>query len=331
MKVSAPIHIIKGSDPVLVADRLSAVVDELVGERDRTETVDELSGDDYECAAIAMAAASVSMFGERVVVARNAGRFGADEVGPLLTYLADPNPTSVVVVAWEKPVAVNSKPLPKKLTDAVKAAGGVIHDSDPPVQAKQRSAWLDSRLADSPVALTPAAKQLIADRFGEDVGRVGGVLGVLEASFPAGTKLGPDDVEPFLGDAGSVPPWELTDAIDGGNVALAVERLQRMLRGDRHPLQVMATLQTHYERILRLDGAGCRSEADAAALLGMKGSTFPAKKALGAANRLGGKGVASAIRLLARADADLRGASAWQPELVMEVLVARLARLSGRR
>lgn len=329
--MSAPIHIIKGSDPVLVADRLSAVVDELVGERDRTETVDELSGDDYECAAIAMAAASVSMFGERVVVARNAGRFGADEVGPLLTYLADPNPTSVVVVAWEKPVAVNSKPLPKKLTDAVKAAGGVIHDSDPPVQAKQRSAWLDSRLTDSPVALTPAAKQLIADRFGEDVGRVGGVLGVLEASFPAGTKLGPDDVEPFLGDAGSVPPWELTDAIDGGNVALAVERLQRMLRGDRHPLQVMATLQTHYERILRLDGAGCRSEADAAALLGMKGSTFPAKKALGAANRLGGKGVASAIRLLARADADLRGASAWQPELVMEVLVARLARLSGRR
>ena len=33
---------------------------------------------------------------------------------------------------------------------------------------------------------------------------------------------------------------------------------------------------------------------------------------------------------LARADLDLRGAKAWPPELVMEVLVARLARLSRR-
>lgn len=328
---NAPIHVVKGSDPVLVVDRLAAVVDELVGERDRTEAVDELAGDDYECGAIAMAAASVSMFGDRIVVARNAGRFSTEEVAPLVAYLADPNPTSVVVVAWEKPVAATAKPFPKKLADALKAAGGVIHDSDPPVQAKQRSAWLEARLVGSSVVLSSSAKQLVAARFGEDVARVGGVLAVLEASFPTGAKLGPEDVEPFLGEGGSVPPWELTDAIDSGNVATAVERLQRMLRGDRHPLQLMATLQTHYERILRLDGAGCRSEQEAAALLGLKGSTFPAKKALGTANRLGGQGVARAIRLLAQADVDLRGASAWQPELVMEVLVARLARLSGRR
>jgi DNA polymerase III subunit delta len=79
---------------------------------------------------------------------------------------------------------------------------------------------------------------------------------------------------------------------------------------------------------LALDGADVRTEKDAAALLGMKGSTFPARKALETARRLGSDRIAQAVQLVARADLDLRGARAWPPELVLEVLVARLARLS---
>ena len=109
--------------------------------------------------------------------------------------------------------------------------------------------------------------------------------------------------------------------------------LQRMMSaGERHPLQIMATLHGHYARMLRLDGAAVRDEAQAAEVLGMKGSTFPAKKALTQARRLGHDGVVDAIRLLAQADLDLRKfAKDWPEELVMEVLVARLSRLGPRR
>ncbi len=50
-------------------------------------------------------------------------------------------------------------------------------------------------------------------------------------------------------------------------------------------------------------------EKSAAALLGLRGSTFPARKALDQTRRLGPQGVARAIDLLAGADLDLRGAS----------------------
>jgi DNA polymerase-3 subunit delta len=63
-------------------------------------------------------------------------------------------------------------------------------------------------------------------------------------------------------------------------------------------------------------------------VLGIKGSTVPARKALDGARRLGSSRLAQAFRLLAQADLDLRGAKAWPDELVMEVLVARLANLS---
>ncbi len=328
--MSEPIVVLKGSDPVLLSEAASGAVADLLGDRDRTEAVDELAGDDYALADVVMAAASVSMFGDRIVVARNAARFGADDLVPLLGYLADPNPTSTVVLVWEKPLSANSKPFPKKLGDAVKASGGAVRDVDPPVQAKQRSLWLDAQIAEAGVVLTPRARNAIADRLGEDVSRVSGVLAVVEGAFGSGATVDADDLEPFLGDAGSVPPWELTDAIDRGDVAGSIERVQRMLGGDRHPLQLMATLQTHYERLLRLDGSGARTEKDAADLLGMKGSTFPAKKALATSRRMGSEATGRAVALLAQADADLRGASAWPPEMVMEVLVGRLARLSAR-
>jgi DNA polymerase-3 subunit delta len=331
--MSVPVVVLKGSDPVLLDRAVSDCVDALLGGGDHAELVDQFDGDEYECGALVMAANSVSMFGDRIVVGRNAARFGVDDLAPLLTYLQDPSPSATVVVAWEKPLnpRISAKTFPKKLSDAVKAAGGEVRDSDPPGQTKQRAAWLDARLGEAAVSFTAAARRRIADHVGEDVGRIGGLVAVLDGSFPSGTKLDAEDVEPFLGDEGSVPPWDLTDAIDGGDVATAVDRVQRMVNGGRHPLQLMATLQTHYERILRLDGADVRNENEAAALLGMKGSTYPAKKALATSRRLGHDGVSRAIRLLAQADVDLRGASAWPAELVVEVLVGRLARLSPRR
>jgi DNA polymerase-3 subunit delta len=93
----------------------------------------------------------------------------------------------------------------------------------------------------------------------------------------------------------------------------------------------MGTLVAHYTRMLRLDGAQAADEKAAAQLLGLKGSTFPARKALTQTRRLGHEGVTRAMTLLAEADLDVRGARAWTDELVMEVLVARLSKLGGRR
>jgi DNA polymerase III subunit delta len=85
--------------------------------------------------------------------------------------------------------------------------------------------------------------------------------------------------------------------------------------------------------MLRLDGADVADEAAAAALLGMTGSTFPAKKALVQVRRLGHEPLARAIHLLADADLALKGAVDWPPEVVLEVLVARLSTVgrSARR
>jgi len=333
--VSGEVHLLKGSDPVLLNDAVLELLDRLVGESVRDEVLSEFDGDEYDLNSVVLAVSTVSMFGDRVVVARNLGRFGSDEWAPLLEYLEDPAPDADLVLVWEKAVAPGSKldRVPKKLSDAVKACGGTVSDHGLP-SGKGQKMWFADHVDAASVQLTTSARELLANRLGEDLSRLGGILDVLEATFgPGAGPLGPDEIEPFIGDAGGVPPWDLTDALDAGRVADAVTNLRRMVQGgDRHPLQIMATLHTHYGRMLRLDGSGVRSEKDAAALLGMKGSTYPAKKALAAADKLGSARIARAMRLLAVADLDLRGRTATSAaEPVIEVLVARLATLAVSR
>jgi DNA polymerase-3 subunit delta len=218
--------------------------------------------------------------------------------------------------------------VPAKLVTAVKASGEQI-DAGAPRQAKERTSWVVDRLRKSPLNFDARAGQRLTEHLGEDVSRLGGIIDLLVTAHGEGATITADDVEPFLGDAGGVAPWDLTDALDKGDASTALTHLHRLLRGgDRHPLVVLATLHRHYGQMLRLDGAGVRNDSEAAQVLGLKGSTFPAKKALTQSRKLGSRKVRRAISLLAEADLDLRGQKSWPEELVMEVLVARLAQLS---
>ncbi len=317
-----PAYFVRGDDQVLVGDALSALVHRLLGEEDAGLAVEELSGDEYELGAVVDAAQTPPFLtARRIVVARDMGRFRTDEVEPLVTYLADPLATTALVLVG------GGGQVSQRLLNAVKKVGHVV-EAGAPRQGGDRKAWLAAKLKEAPVNLDSAAAELVGAHLGEDVSRLPGLLRILESAYGPGAKVGPEEVEPFLGDAGGVAPWDLTDAIDAGDTEAALGHLQRML-GGRHPLVVMATLTNHYTRILRLDGADV-DEAGAAAALGITGSTFPARKALTQARKLGHDNIARAMTLLADADLALKGTIDWPDELVLEVLVARLSRLAPR-
>jgi len=320
-----PVYLVRGDDAVLTGDAVRQLVTDLVGDDDPVFAVEELAGDDYEIAAVVEAAQTPPFFGtRRVVVARSIGRFSAQEVAALVAYLADPLPTTALVLVS------GGGQIARGLLDAVKKAGHVL-DAGAPSSGKARQSWLASQLKASPVNLDARAADLVATHLGEDVGRLPSLLELLTAAYGEGARLGEDDLAPFLGEAGGVAPWDLTDAVDRGDTAAALENLHRLLGAGRHPLVILASLHNHYTRILRLEGSGAADEKAAAEMLGINtGSTFPARKALSQARRLGHDAVARAITLLADADLALKGAIEWPDGLVLEVLVARLSRLGPR-
>jgi DNA polymerase III subunit delta len=320
------VHLITGDDESLLLTAVSDVVRRLVGDGERSLMVDEFDDEEYELRSVVDAAQTPPFLTEsRVVIARGAGRFGADDVAPLVSYLADPLPSTELVL-----VAGGGR-LAKSLSDAVKKAGGTVIDTVPPMRARERGGWFEEQVIAAGLRLDSQALALLASWLGEDAGRVQGILETLVSAYGDSRTLKVVDVEPFLGEAGGVPPWDLTDAVDRGDTTKSLSLLHRMMRaGERHPLQVMAILHNHYTKLLTLDGANANDESAAAAVLGIKPG-YPAKKALDQYRKLGNAGVVRAIGLLAQADLDLRGAKEWPDELVMEVLVARLSRLGATR
>jgi len=337
VNLSAPIIVLKGSEEVILGEDVSMLLRELIGTGDRTLMLAELSidnhidGEEYSIGQLVDAAQTPPFLTERrVVLGRHAAVFSTkDAVAPLVAYLNDPLPSTSLVLVWEKdprPNKQKSTPaIPKSLAEAITSAGGVVVDTSPG-SGKAQSGWIDERISGSSLKFDPAARRLLVDHLGSDVGRLSSLLETLEAVFGPGAKVSAPDIEPYLGEAGDVAPWDLTDAIDSGDVSGALSVLDRMLGGgQKHPLQIMATLTNHYLRMVRLDDPDIQGEKAAAEVLGIKGSTFPAKKALDGARRLGPERLVEITYLLAQADLDLHGTKAWPPELVAEVLVARLA------
>lgn len=320
------VYLLTGEDESILRSKAHDLVRQLIGDGDRSLMVDEFDGEEYELRTVVDAAQTMPFLTDkRIVVGRGVGRFNADDLTPLLGYLDDPlESTDLVLVGGGGRMA-------KKLTDAVTACGGHVVNTSPPNRPKDRQAWVRAEAAEHGVRLDGGAAARIAEQLGEGVSRLEGLLDVILSAYGEGARVSVDDVEPFLGNGGGVPPWDFTDAIDSGATAKALALMGRMIHGgERHPLQIMAILHGHYGKLARLDGVDARTDNDAAQAMGIKPG-FPAKKALGNYQRLGGGGVLRAMQLLAKADLDLRGDTDLEPEMVMEVLVARLSRLGSRR
>jgi DNA polymerase-3 subunit delta len=315
------VWLVDGGDPTLVSEAIRGLLDELVGDADRALVVEDFRGDDLDLSAVADACQTPPFLTDRrVVVVREIGGWSTDDVAPLVQYLEAPLDTTVLVLG-----ATGGRVAPKLLA-AVKAHG---HVTSTTVAGREAKSWVRDRLRASSLRLDATAESRLEAHLGEDVSRLVAIIDLLVAVHGDGARLGADDIEPYLGEAGSVAPWDLTDAIDGGDNEVALSCLRRLL-GARHPLVVLAILQRHLTNILRVDSPEIRTEAAATAALGIaKGrSTYPAKKALTSARRYGPGGIADAVGLLAAAELDLKGARDWPGELVLEVLVARLCYLA---
>ena len=323
----APAYFVRGDDASLVAQATRSLVEQLLDGRDAALVVEEHGGpsaDDLDIGAVVDACTTPPfLVDRRIVVVRDAGRLNAADGARLVQMLADPVPAiSLVLVAGGGTV-------PQAVVKAVTAAGRVVDASAG--TGRDRGRWLAEQLKDVPVRLTGGAAKRLGDHLGEDLGRLAGLVQTLAVAYGDGASVNEDQLAPFLGEAGAVPPWDLTDAIDAGSTSLALATLHRMLvAGGRAGPEIVGILHRHFSAMLRLDGSDVGSGEEAAALLGVR-SPFVAKKALAQSRRLGSERVAQAVTLLAAADLDVKGQSALPTDLILEVLVARLSRLARTR
>jgi DNA polymerase-3 subunit delta len=336
------VHLVTGDDPVLRAGALGALLGELLDGDDPT-----LALEDHEVPArgagegdgggaearqavvdevLNAAATPPFMTTRRIVVLREVGLLAASEIDGILRYLEAPLPTTALVL-----VAGGGR-TPKSLEQEVKRAGTVRGP-----EATKPADVLARELAAAELRLQGDAAKVVLGHVGNDAGLIPGVVDTLSSTFGPGASLTTEQVVPYLTDSGSVPVWDLTNAIEKGDVAAALGALHTMLTvtsplqpKPMHSLQVLGLLHSQYRKLLALDDPEVRSAEDAAAALGGRTSPNAARFRLRQARALGSDGLRQAFDHLARADLDIKGERAIPEDAVLELLVTRLAELSAR-
>ena len=321
-RAGKPVYLITGDDPSLVANEVRDLLEELLGDRDPSLVVEEVGGSGNEELDLGAVIDSFTtppfLVDLRIVVLRDAGRLDTAGSKQILEVLDPPPPGAVLVIG------AGHGALPRGFAKSVTKFGDVLD-----VSARrfgERKTYVTDHLRSAPVRFNASAQKMLLDHLGEDLGRLNGLLETLAAAYGEGVTIDEAMLTPFLGSQGSVPIFDLTDAIDSGNVSSALGVVDRMMGpGGESGHVIVASLDGHFSRVARLDGTDLRSGDDAATLLGI--NAYPAKKALDLSRRVDTDGIRRAIGLVADADLDLKGMSGLDERVVIEILVARLARL----
>jgi len=262
----------------------------------------------------------------RVVVVRDAQLFLADEVDQLLDWIGSPTPLTTLVLAV---VGTKSNKLVKAASDVIEVNVGS--------RSAERISFVIEKMAEYRVSVDRTACQQVADQVGDDVARVDALARTLQSIYGT-APLNFAHIEPYLGDAGDVPEWDLTDAIDAGDATKSILVARRMLDSKgRAGLQIVNILQRHYLRMARLEGSGAHGDEEAATLLGI--NKYPAGKSLRVSERLGPERISTAVHWITQADLNLKGGASYGGKdldtdldvtdlTVVEVLVARLAKMT---
>jgi DNA polymerase-3 subunit delta len=257
----------------------------------------------------------------RLVVGKGIDQLKADQLDLLVEYVADPNPSTCLVLVGDK-VDVRFKAFL-----ALRKAG-FLHVFQP-LRDQALAGWLRGEARARKIELAGEAAGALAELAGPELGRLSQALDQL-ALYAGGRAITLDDVEELIAETRQRNVFELTKAIGAGDVPRALSLLANMLRNREPALRIQFMLARQMRQIARAKelvaaGAGRNEIASA---VGM--SPYFLDDVLVPAKRMSRGALARAFERLYQSDQALKS-SKVDDDLIVSRLVQALAEDAGAR
>jgi DNA polymerase-3 subunit delta len=325
-----PIYCLHGTERFLVDRCLGAIRTAILGSATASASFNADFFDLKETNALAVLAAArtLPLFATgplklRLVVAKGVDQVKAEVLEPLIPYIADPNPSSCLVLVGDK---IDTR---FKVFTALRKAG-YLHEFAA-LRDRELAAWIVREARTRKTALDADAASALAEIAGPDLGRLSQALEQLSLYVGAGQRITLDDVETLIAETRQRNVFELTKAIGDGDVVRALRLLANMLRNREPALRIQVMLVRQMRQIWRAKelAATGASRPEIAGAVGI--SPYFLDDVLGPARRMSQAALARSFERLYRADKTLKS-SRVDPDLILSKLVQELAEdAAGRR
>jgi DNA polymerase-3 subunit delta len=315
-EVLGRVTLITGPEEFL-AERAVASVRAAVRAHDAEAELSETSADQLTMATLGDLAAPSLFSATRCVVVRGLEDLPEESVPGIVDYAGAPaEDVALVLVHGGGPRGTGV------LTKLRKA--GAVEVRVAPLRGRDFQGFVVQELRARRVRIDEDAAEQLVRAVGQDLRALAAAASQLAGDF-AGQPITLEMVKTYFAGRAEAKSFSIADAVMAGETAQALEELRWALDTGTAPVLVTSALAGSLRSVARLGSAKARSEDALARELGVP--QWKVRQVRGQARAWSPDAVGRAIRVVARADADIKGqasdASYALERMVMDVVKAR--------
>lgn len=316
-----PVHLLVGTEQFLVDRAMRALRAAVLGPDPTGFNEDLFHGKGLAAQSVLAAARTLPMMGNaRFVLVRDFGSVAPSEQEKFAEYLADPTPSTCLVLIAQK---LDGR---SKLAKKAKKSG-VVTDAKP-LRTGELHAFLRGEAQARGHHLAPEAAASLVDAIGSDLGAFDDALERLSLFVGAGAPIPLEAVEACVTRVRTESIWRLVDAVSLRDLEQTLAATGSLLADREPPLRILAMVARQLRMVSRM------RQALASGLRGREAATeagappFKAADLTEAARRFRAADLGRAFTTLSNADRALK-MSRRPPELILEEALVRLCTREG--
>jgi DNA polymerase III subunit delta len=320
----APIYCLHGNERFLVDRCVTAIRKAITGSGSAAAASFDYDAFDLRETPLLQvlgAAKTLPMWSKRrLVIAQGIDEVKAEQMEPLIKYVADPNPKGCLVLVGDK---IDGR---LRAFLALRKAG-YLHEFAR-LKDRELAGWICAEAKQRGMQIDSAAANALAEAAGPDLGRISQALE--QVALFANGPIKREHVEELIPESREHGVFELTRAIGMGNVELSLRLVANMLKNREPALKIQFMLMRQLRQIWRAKEllAAKTPRAEIAAAVGV--APFFLDDILTPATRMSPGALRRSFLHLYRADRSLKS-SRIDPDLQMMRLVQKLAEDAAAR
>ncbi|TBV26030.1 DNA polymerase III subunit delta [Meridianimaribacter sp. CL38] len=313
-----PVYFLMGEEPYYI-DKLSEFIeDNILSEEEKGFNQMVLYGRDVSVEDIIGNAKRFPMMAEHQVVIVKEAQDLSRTIDKLEAYVANPQPTTILVVNY-KYKKIDKR---KSLYKAIKK-NGVVFESKK-LYDNQVPDWIRRVLSGQSYSITPKAALMLTEFLGTDLSKINNELEKLKIVLPEGTEITPEHIEQNIGISKDYNNFELHKAIGDRDTKKAFKIIKYFGENPKdNPMVVtVSLLHSYFSKLLQLHGLNDKSSRNVASAL--KINPYFANEYIVAARNYPMKKVSAVIASLREFDVKSKGVGANaipQSDLLKELMV----------
>lgn len=231
----APVYLLHGEEGYYI-DALAKRFEDILPDDEKTFNQYILHAPETEPSQLMDLCRRMPMMSERqVVILKEAQAIRADKLNKLHSYVADPAPSTILVICCRGAVAKG-----KDLLAALKKSGAVIFESKK-VTDYNAPALIGNYIKSKDLSAGQKALEMLRDFIGTDLSRLFNEIDKLASLLPPRAEITPDVIERHIGVSREFNSFELVDAIAARDGAKAFRILAYFRSNPKAVPLVMAT------------------------------------------------------------------------------------------